>query len=485
MTSSSVPAPTFGTGGFIAPAESDILAGRIADFQKVFGGNLNPDLTTPQGQLAMSDTAVIGAVMDLFLYYTSQVDPAYAQGRMQDGIGRIYFIERKPAQPTTVACTVIGAQGVTIPVGALAQDASGNTYVCTQAGTFDATGTMTLQFANQAVGPIPCPAGTLTTIYQAIPGWDTITNPSDGVLGSLVESRTAFEARRRLSVAKNSIGALGAIRGAVLSVDGVIDAFVTENSTNGPMTVGGVSLPANSLYVAVAGGNADDIARAIWSKKAPGCSYSGNTTVQVLDTQSGYTPPYPAYSVSYTTAKPLTILFSVVLANSPLVPADVASQVQQAIIGAFAGTDGGNPARIAGQQFASRYYKPIADLGPWAKIVDIQIGSVNSPACSFVGTIGGAGGTGSGTVLTVSSVASGSLAVGQTLDDASGAIVEGTVIIAQVSGTPGGAGVYTVSQVQAVAQEGMMAVVPNLFTIPVHIDQIPVVSAADIVVTLA
>jgi hypothetical protein len=484
MASSSVPAPTFGASGFIAPAESDILAGRIADLQKVFGGNLNPDLTTPQGQLATSDTAIIGAVMDMFLFYTSQVDPAFAQGRMQDGIGRIYFIERNPAQPTVVSCTVIGARGVTIPDGALAQDASGNTYTCLTGGTFDASGTMILQFANQAVGPIPCPAATLTTIYQAIPGWDTISNPEDGVLGNLVESRTAFEARRRLSVAKNSVGALGAIRGAVLGVDGVIDAFVTENSTNSPQTVGGVSLPANSLFVAVAGGSAADVAYAIWSKKSPGCSYSGNTTVQVLDTQSGYSPPYPAYAVTYTTATPLTIQFSVVLANSVQVPADVATQVQQAIIGAFAGTDGGPPARIAGQQFASRYYKPIADLGSWAKIVDIQIGSVNSPACTFLGSITGAGGTGSGTVLTATNITSGALAVGQRLDDGTGSLVEGTVITAQVSGATGGAGVYTVSQTQAVPQEVMMAVVPNLFTIPVNINQIPVVSPADILVTL-
>lgn len=478
MATSNVPAPTWSPQGFVGQLESAIVTGRMADFQTAFGGRLNPDLTSPQGQLVMSEAAIIGATNDQFLFYTSQVDPAFAQGRMQDGIGRIYFIERNPAQPTTVRCTVIGAQGVTIPFGALAQDASGNIYTCTDGGTFDATGTMTLTFANTAVGPIPCPAGTLTTIYQAIPGWDTITNPEDGVLGRLVEGRMAFESRRRLSVAKNSIGALGAIRGAVLSVPNVIDAFVTENSTNGPLMVGGISLPANCVYVCVAGGASADVARAIWSKKAPGCSYGpGNTTVQVLDTQSGYTPPYPAYSVTYMTAIPLTIQFSVVLANSPLVPADVAVQVQQAIISAFAGTDGGNPARIAGQQFASRYYKPITDLGPWAKIVDIQIGSINSPACSFVGSI-------AGTVLTIVSITSGSLAVGQTLDDVTGNIAAGTTITALLSGSGGAGSTYSVSLTQNVAQEAMVTVVPNLFTIPVQINQIPVVSASDIVVTL-
>ncbi|MGE8128999.1 baseplate J/gp47 family protein [Methylobacterium sp. NPDC080182] len=477
MTSSSVPAPTFGTGGFIAPLESDILAGRIADFQKVFGGNLNPDLVSPQGQLAMSDTAIIGAVMDMFLFYTSQVDPAFSQGRMQDGIGRIYFIERNPAQPTTVQCTVIGAQGVTIPYGALAQDASGNTYICTQPGTFDATGTMTLTFANQAVGPIPCPAGTLTTIYQAIPGWDTITNPADGVPGTLVESRTAFEARRRLAVAQNSLGSIPSVLGAVLNVDGVTDAFVTENSANSPQVIGGVSLAPNSLYVAVTGGAAADIARAIWTRKAPGTTLNGNTSVQIQDTQSGYVLPYPTYSVSFTRPSATSVYFSVILANSAGVPADAAIQVQNAIIAAFAGLDGGPRARIASTVFASRFYPTVAALGSWAKIVEIKIGSINTPSASFVGSI-------SGNVLTVASVTSGALAVGQVIDDATGALVEGTSIIALGTGT-GGAGTYTVSSSQTVGTEAMIAAVASQDRVQMNLNQIPTVSASDITVTLA
>lgn len=478
MTSSSVPAPTFGTGGFIAPLEGDILAGRIADFQKVFGGNLNPDLTTPQGQLATSDTAIIGAVMDMFLFYTSQVDPAFAQGRMQDGIGRIYFIERNPAQPTTVQCTVIGAQGVTIPVGALAQDASGNTYICTQAGTFDATGTMTLAFANTAVGPIACPAGTLTTIYQAIPGWDTITNPADGVLGNLVESRTAFEARRRLAVAQNSLGSIPSILGAVLNVPGVIDAFVTENASTTVQTVGGVVLGPNSVFVAAAGGAPADVARAIWTRKAPGTAYNGNTTVQVQDTQSGYVPPYPTYSVSYTIPAATSVYFNVILANSLGVPANAAVLVQNAIIAAFAGADGGPRARIASTVFASRFYAPVAALGPWVKIVEIKIGSVNTPSATFTGMI-------VGNVLTVASVGSGTLAVGQILDDVGGSLVEGTAILAQTSGTPGGAGTYTVSSSQTVGTENMVAVTANLDRVQMNLNQIPAIAAADITVSLA
>ena len=92
-----VPQPTFGPQGFIAPAESAILTGITADINAAFGGNLNPAPTTPQGQLAVSEAAIIGAINDLFLFYTSSDRSGLrGQGRMQDAIGRIYFIERNP-----------------------------------------------------------------------------------------------------------------------------------------------------------------------------------------------------------------------------------------------------------------------------------------------------------------------------------------------------------------------------------------------------
>lgn len=475
-----VPQPTFGPAGFIAPAESAILAGTTADINNAFGGNLNPAPTTPQGQLAVSEAAIIGSILDLFLFYTSQTDPAFAVGRMQDAIGRIYFIERNPAQPTVQQVLCIGAQGVTINANTqTVQDGSGNLYVCQQSGTFDATGSMTLPFACTVVGPIASLASAAVTIVRGVPGWDTASFPNAGVVGNLVESRSAFEARRSLSVAVNSNGWVPAVRGAVLAVPGVLDAFVTENTAGGSATVGGVSLVANSLYVCVAGGAPAAVAQAIWTRKAPGCAYTGNTTVTVYDTQSGYSPPYPAYAVTFQTAISLDILFSVVIANSALVPANANVLIQNAIVGAFAGLDGGPRSRIGVAQFASRYYSTIAALGPWAQIVDILIGSINAPIATFVGSI-----TGSVMTVTAMGTGSGAIAVGQTLDDVTGMIVEGTKILSQTSGTTGGVGVYAVSSTQTVTSETIYAAVANAFKVPVNINQIPVCNAVNVAVSL-
>lgn len=472
-----VPDIIFGPNGPQAPSTAEILQGVQEDINTAFGGSLNPALNTPQGQLATSEAAVVAEVYSSMVFLTNMFDPAFAFGRYQDALGRIYFLERNPAQPTTVQATCSGLEGVSIPVGALAIATDGNQYVCTEAGTISSEGTVTLPFQCAVTGPIPCAAGSLNQIYQAIQGWDSITNANDGVLGNDVESRSAFEARRQATVAANSVGSLPSVLGAVLEVAGVLDAYVTENDSNSPATIGGVSLNPNSLYVAVVGGDEDDVARAIWSKKAPGCAYNGNTTVVVQDTSPGYVPPYPSYNVQFEIPNSLPILFSVVIANSALVPSNAVSLIQNAIISAFAGGDGGPRAKIGTTVYASRFYAPIAALGAWAQIISIEVGSANAAAASFTGSI-------SGTTLTVTAVASGALAVGQTLFDATGNVVAGTTITALGTGS-GGTGTYTVGISQTVTSEAMQAAVADAFDVSVRIDQVPTVSAPDISVTLS
>ncbi|MFA6903327.1 MAG: hypothetical protein WC236_09615, partial [Gallionellaceae bacterium] len=226
--------------------------------------------------------------------------------------------------------------------------------------------------------PIACPATTLSQIYRAIPGWDSINNAADGVLGQDVESRSAFETRRQQSVAANSQGMLASVLGSVLNVAGVSDAYVTENNTSSPITITGVTLVANSIYVCVQGGVDLDVATAILKKKMPGCNYNGTTTVSVTDANPLYNPNFPTYSVKFQRPTPLAIKFAVSIANSASVPADAGAQIQNAIISAFSGGDGGPRARIGSTLFASRYYSTIAVLGSWAQIISVQIGTVTA-----------------------------------------------------------------------------------------------------------
>ena len=275
----SVPAPTLGPTGFTAPDDATILAAVLADLNAAFGGGLNLNLSTPQGQLASTLAAIISDNDALFCQYVAQVDPQYAQGRMQDAVGNLYFLTRLPATSTLVQCTCTGLAGTVIPAGALAADSSGNIYAAVSGGTIPVGGTITLAFANQVTGPVPCAAGTLTSIYVAIPGWDTITNPAAGVLGQNAETAQQFEYRRQNSVAANANGVVPSVFAAIMASGAGLglaptDAYVVENNTGSPSTVNGVSLLPNSIYIAVAGGDPASIATAIWSKLSAGCGFT-------------------------------------------------------------------------------------------------------------------------------------------------------------------------------------------------------------------
>lgn len=379
-----VPAPVFATTGLSVPAESEVKAGLWSDFQGAFGGNLNESDATPQGQLVAALAAIIGAKNDQLLQYVNLIDPAFTSGRMQEGIGRVYYLERLPAQATVVEATCTGANGTVIPAGSLAQAADGTIYQNLSSITIPSTGSVTASFQAITTGPIECPAGTLTTIYRVVPGWDAITNDADGTVGRDVETPAEFEARRAASVAGNAAGILPAIRGAVLAVDGVIDAHVRENDTGATVAIGSVDIDPNSLYVAVYGGSDADVAAAIWSKKPPGCAYTGDTTVTVSDSASGYSLPYPEYDVTFQRATALPIYIKVTIADNGLVPADAEETIREAVVAAFSGGDGGPAARIGGTLYALRFAGAVASVGSWSQLVSITIGTSASPTGSEV-----------------------------------------------------------------------------------------------------
>lgn len=385
---SNVPSLTIDGTGVTLPAEQDILSGVQADINEAFGGGVNPGLSTPQGQIAQSMTAIIGDKNAQFAELVSNVDPDTASGRWQDAIARIYFLERIPASGSVVIGKCTGAVGTLIPAGTRAQDTNGYVYASTADGTIGSEGFAEIQFQNTTTGPIGCAVGALSTIYTAVIGWDRIENESEAVLGTNVESRADFEYRRSNSVALNATGSLPAIYANVLAVDGVLDAYVTENPTSSTVTKGSTSysLLPHSIYVAAVGGAASDIAQAIWTRKNTGADYNGNTTVTVTDSD-GYEPPYPSYQVKFEIPSDLPIYFAVEIEDSPDLPADVVAQVKTAIVSAFNGLDGGARARIGSRILASRFYAPVQAVSTAVEVLSILIGTTSSPALNSL-TVG-------------------------------------------------------------------------------------------------
>ncbi|MDC9591019.1 baseplate J/gp47 family protein [Xenorhabdus sp. XENO-10] len=361
--STSVPSVTFTKTGLLVPDEIDILNGRLSDLSTAMGGQMSTSLTSPQGQIAVSDSAIIADKNDQLLAIVNQINPDYASGRFQDAIGRIYFLDRIPASGTTVTARCTGMVGTVIPAGSIARDKTGYLYHSLNSATIPATGSVDIVFQNTTAGPIPCQIGDLDTIYSSVSGWSGILNEAAGVPGANEESRANFEYRRRQSVARNSRNTLGAIRAAVLEVAGLVDAYVISNNSGFTKNTGTSSYPLlpHSIYVGVYGGKADDIANAIWNSGPPGIDMCGNTELTIVD-KDGYGQPYPEYVIQWETVKPIGVSVRINLRKNEFLSSNINELVVNAVQDAFNGIDGGTRARIGTTLYAGRYYSGVYNI---------------------------------------------------------------------------------------------------------------------------
>ena len=359
--------------GLSAPKEPDILAGRLNDFDQAFGGGLNKtNLSSPQGQLSMADAVILGEYNDIILKLVNEVDPRFASGFMQDAIGQIYFLSRKPATATVVNIDCNGAQDTVIPIGALVKDLNGEVYQCTVSGQIQTSGTITLPFENIRKGALACPANTANRIYdrQGALGWESCNNASDGVIGSDVESRDNFEARRNNSVFLGGLSSLDSAYANVFNVANVTDVFATQNLTDTDITIGSSAyvLHPKEVYIAVLGGSNLPIAQAIYAKLT-GTTLVGNTSVSVKSTITGQTN-----TIKFNRPTSYTIKFSADIKNSTLLPSNTVDLVKQSIIDSFNGKNGFEKARIGSTIYAAQYYSPIAQLDSNIKLLSLKTG---------------------------------------------------------------------------------------------------------------
>lgn len=372
--------------GPVAPDSADVLQAQQDIWQAAFDNKLNPDPATPQGQLMASLAAIVQDKNSQLLFLANMFNPSTSRGVYQDALAAIYFLERQGAVATTVQVRCTGLPGTVIAgqnssvTPARVKTADGTVLVCLIGGTIPAGGEITLPFVAQASGPVVVEANSVTTIVQAQPGWDTVANPDPGVTGRDVESRQAFEERRRLSVAYNSRSMLASIYARVGNLPGVIDLLARQNRTDAPVENNGVTLAPHSVYIAVLGGADAEIAEAIYNSVSGGCDYNGDTEVTYTDPVTG-----AVEVIKFQRPEEYPFAISVTLKKNATTPSDVGARVKSNILADFygepypnAGDGTAHDAQvtripIGALVYASRFYCPAISAGA-SQLVIVQIG---------------------------------------------------------------------------------------------------------------
>src|SRR5690606_2523499 len=179
---------------------------------------------------------------------------------------------------------------------------------------------------SEEMGAVPAAVGALNPISSGVLGWETVNNPFAAEVGTDEESDVAARARRRRTLALQSVSLPEAIISGINAIPGVRSMSFRENTTNAPVTFEGVTLAPHSIYACVDGGKDEDIALMLLRKKSMGAGWNGSTTVNVTDPFSGQ-----SYPVKFSRPAEVLIYMRVtVAAGAPF--ADAPSTVRNAIL---------------------------------------------------------------------------------------------------------------------------------------------------------
>jgi hypothetical protein len=297
--------------GVIVPDTSNILSDVQTEYKSVLGADLIVTPDTPQGLLITAEALARDEVVNNNAAMANQINPNVAGGVFLDAIMALTGMQRTQATKTLVsAVTLAGVAGTVIPAGSQAEDTSGDIFELLSTVTLDVSGNGVGDFAAVDIGPISCTMSSLNRIVTNVLGWETVNNPTAGVLGQSTQSDQAARALRL-----NTLGFQGnslpvAITSALYNVSGMQSLWFQENTAATTQTINGISMVAHSIYVCVNGGSDLDVAAALLSNKSLGCAWNGTTTVNIEEIAT--TQIYP---VKFSRAAQIGILVRVTSPN--------------------------------------------------------------------------------------------------------------------------------------------------------------------------
>jgi len=272
-------APVISSTGITAPTYADILTSLQTSFRLIYGADAYLEPDSQDGQLlAIFAQAMMDSNQATIAAYNNW-SPVTAQGAGLSSVVKVNGIARRVESRSSVDLLVIGTVG-TVIVNGRAQDTSSNFWNLPASVTIPGGGSITVTASAAKLGAIFTGLSTINTIATPTAGWESVNNIGAVAVGAPVETDAELRVRQTASTALNSLTVLEAVYAAIAALPGVTKLKVYENDTASTDARG---MPAHSIAAVVIGGDSDDIAAAIASKKTPGAFTHGTTTVSVTD----------------------------------------------------------------------------------------------------------------------------------------------------------------------------------------------------------
>ena len=265
--------------GFRRPTYVELLNAIEYKARELFGQRAVLTVRSPLGIFLRIFAWMLNILFALMedVYNSRFVDTAV--GTSLYNLGRAIGLSLLPAQKASGYVTFSGAVGTAIPSGFLVKTVAGYQYAVLVAGRIGADGTVILPV--QAVGTgADYNADAVKEIVNPLDGVSSCTNASAMTGGRWRESDEEFRDRYYKSVDFAGGVNADAIAGEILqNVEGVYSAICYENDTDEEDALG---LPPHSFEVVAYGGLDEEVAKAIFRRKAGGIQTYGGKTIPVV-----------------------------------------------------------------------------------------------------------------------------------------------------------------------------------------------------------
>lgn len=272
-------APTITSTGLSIPTYSDILEELINETKSIYGQDIYLGTDSQDYQFLSIFSAKAFDLMQLLQLVYNNRGPGTAIGSALDSIIKFNGISRKSQSYSTCDVTLTGTALTQINNGVV-QDITGYQWDLPSSVNIGAGGTVTVTATCQVAGPISASSGDINIIVTPTYGWNSVTNPNSATLGTNIETDAELRSRQAIAVSQSSLTVFDSIRSEISGIPTVTRYKVYENDTNSTDSNG---IVAHSIAAVVEGGTNNDIANAIFKKKAPGVYTQGTTSVSITD----------------------------------------------------------------------------------------------------------------------------------------------------------------------------------------------------------
>lgn len=295
--------------GTVVPDTGTILTTVQDEYKAAFGADLIVTPDTPQGVLITAEALSRTNVVNNNAALANQINPNIAGGVFLDAIMALTGLERIGQTQTFVTATVTGVAGSVIPALSQARTAAGDLFEAIFDIDIAADGNGTGNFQSVDFGPIPCASDELAYIVTPVLGWETVNNPTAGLLGTLQQSDESARATRKNMLAFQGVSLAEAITSALYNVTGVQSLSFRENIEDTTEVIDGITLIPHSVWACVNGGTDDEVGRVLLENKSSGAGWNGDVSVNVSESASGQ-----IYEVKFDRPSVIDILVKVTVA---------------------------------------------------------------------------------------------------------------------------------------------------------------------------